>query len=293
MNELYEFHEHPGYDNPPMILGLDGWIDAGMAAGTAMATLLANHESKLVASFDTDGLLDHRARRPTIRLVDGMIEDLRWPTLELRSAEDSDGHGMLLLVGAEPDHRWRAFTESVVDLALELGTRMVIGLGAYPAPAPHTRPVMMSCTASSEDLAKRIGFLRGNLEVPAGVQAAVEQQANKSGIPAVGSWAQVPHYAAAMPYPAASLALLESVAELTGLNVDVGSLPLEAKATTERIEELIRGNEEHAAMVHALEVQVDSQTRTEQLPSGDELAAELERFLREQQPPGDPSPGAP
>lgn len=287
MNRLYEFHEHPGFESPPMILGLDGWIDAGMAAGAAMATILANHPSQLVASFDTDQLLDHRARRPTMRLVDGMIDDLRWPTLELRAARDLDGKGMLLLVGAEPDHLWKSFTEAVVDLALELGTSMVVGLGAYPAPAPHTRPVLLSCTASTEELAERLGFLRGSLEVPAGVQAAIEQRADASGIPAVGSWAQVPHYTAAMPYPAASLALLNGLAELTGLSLDVGSLPDESARTSERIEELIRGNDEHAAMVHALEMQADSATPSEPLPSGDELAAELERFLRDQPPPGD------
>lgn len=287
MTRMYEFHEHPGFENPPLILGLEGWIDAGMAASTAASTILENHESKLVASFDTDQLLDHRARRPVMRLIDGVIEELRWPTLELRSAHDKAGNGMLILVGAEPDHLWRTFTESVVDLALELGSNVVVGLGAYPAPAPHTRPVLLSCTASTEELADRLGFMRGSLEVPAGVQAAIEQRAATSGIPAVGAWAQVPHYAAAMPYPAASLALLEGLHELAGLDIDVGSLPDDAKVTTERIEELIRGNDEHAAMVQALETQVDSMTRVEPLPSGDELAQELEQFLREQHPPSE------
>ncbi len=288
MNDLYEFHQHPGFEQPPLILGLDGWIDAGMGAGGAMASLLANHDTELVATFNTDVLLDHRARRPTLRLVDGVIEDLRWPTLELRSTRDLDGTGMLLLTGAEPDHQWLAFTDAVIDLALELGTSMVVGLGAYPAPAPHTRPVLMSCTASTEDLAGRLGFVRGSLEVPAGVQAAIEQRAHASGIPSVGAWAQVPHYAAAMPYPAASLALLEGLHELTGLNIDMGSLPSETAATTDRINELISGNDDHAAMVKALEMQVDSMVQAEPLPSGDELAAELERYLRDQQPPDQP-----
>ncbi len=286
MSALYEFEQDPGLVDPPLVLGLDGWIDAGMGAGGATAALLQHHSTSLVATFDTDRLLDHRARRPTMALDDGVISELRWPRIELRAGTDLKGNGMLLLVGAEPDHLWQSFTETVVDLALELGARMVVGLGAYPAPVPHTRPVQLSCTASSEELASRLGFLRGSLEVPAGVQAAIEQQAHSVGIPSVGAWAQVPHYTSAMPYPAASLALLEAIEELTGLELDRGELLAEATETAARIDELVQGNDEHTAMVHALELQVDATPSPEDLPSGDELAAELERFLRDQPPGG-------
>lgn len=285
MNGLYEFAEDPGFVEPPLVLGLDGWIDAGLGAGGATAALLAHHETHVVATFDTDRLLDHRARRPTMVLDDGIIRDLRWPRIELRAGTDDEGRGMLLLVGAEPDHFWHSFTEAVVDLALELGVSMVVGLGAYPAPVPHTRPVQMSCTASSEELAAKIGFLRGSLEVPAGVQAAIEQHAASVGIPSVGAWAQVPHYTAAMPYPAASLALIQAAGELTGLTLNPGDLANDAEVTHKRIDELVEGNDEHAAMVHALEMQADATPSPADLPSGDELAAELERFLRDQ-PPG-------
>lgn len=285
MNDLYEFESDPGLVAPPLLLGLDGWIDAGLGAANAMATILSEHSTSLVATFDTDRLLDHRARRPTMMLSDGVVTELRWPRVELRAGTDAEGRGMLLLVGAEPDHCWHSFTDAVVDLALELGTSMVVGLGAYPAPVPHTRPVLLSCTASSEDLAGQIGFLRGSLEVPAGVQAAIEQQADSVGIPAVGAWAQVPHYTAAMPYPAASIALIEAASELTGLTLGTGNLAADALSTSERIDELVRGNDEHTAMVHALEVQADATPSPADLPSGDELAAELERFLRDQ-PPG-------
>lgn len=286
MSDLYSFVEYPDLHNPPLILGLDGWIDAGLAAAGAVATLLDTLDTTLIATFDTDRLLDHRARRPTMLLHDGVISELRWPKLELRAATDANGNGMLLLVGAEPDHCWHTFTDAVVSLGLELGASMVIGLGAYPAPVPHTRPVQMSCTASSDELAARIGFLRGSLEAPAGVHAAIEQEAYANGIPSVGAWAQVPHYAAAMPYPAASLALIEALEELTGLTVHHGSLPEDAGITTSRIDDLVQGNEEHTAMVHALEMQADATPSPEELPSGDELAAELERYLRDQ-PPGE------
>lgn len=285
MNRLYDFEHDPGLIDPPLLLGLDGWIDAGMGASAAATTILDEHETSVVATFDTDNLLDHRARRPTMVLDDGVITDLDWPQIELRAGQDNEGNGMLLLVGAEPDHLWHSFTDAVVDLALELGASMIVGLGAYPAPVPHTRPVQLSCTASTEELAGRLGFLRGSLQVPAGVQASIEQQAHSLGIPAVGAWAQVPHYAAAMAYPAASLALIEAVEDLTGLALEAGDLAKEAVSTAKRIDELVQSNEEHVAMVHALERQVDATPSPEDLPSGDELAAELERFLRDQ-PPG-------
>lgn len=286
MSDLYDLHQHPGFESPVLVLALEGWIDAGVASATAGATLLAELDTEVVASFRADVLLDHRARRPILKLVDGVVEELRWPAIELRAGRDPGGSGVLLLVGAEPDHAWHAFTEAVVNLALEFDVRMVLGLGAYPAPAPHTRPPVLSCTASTPELAHAMGFIRGTLEVPAGVQAAIEQRAHLHGIPSVGVWAQVPHYAAGMPYPAAAQALIEGVNTLAGLTLGAGKLDEDAVEAKTRIDNLIVGNEEHLAMVRALEQQMDATPSAEDLPSGDEIAAELEKFLRNH-PPGD------
>lgn len=287
MSDLYDLLQHPGLDSPVLLLALEGWIDAGLASATAGATLLHELDTEVVASFSADELLDHRARRPILKLVDGVVEELRWPAIELRAARDAAGNGILLLVGAEPDHAWHAFSAAVVDLALEFDVRMLAGLGAYPAPAPHTRPPILSCTASTPELAHALGFVRGTLEVPAGVQAAIEQRAHVHGIPSVGIWAQVPHYAAGMPYPAAAAALIEGVNDLCGLRLSTGNLADDARGATTRIDSLIAGNDEHQAMVRALEQQVDAAAPATDLPSGDEIAAELERFLRNQ-PPGTP-----
>jgi predicted ATP-grasp superfamily ATP-dependent carboligase len=194
-------------------------------------------------------------------------------------------------VGAEPDHAWRAFTSSVVDLALDFGARMVVGLGAYPAPVPHTRPTRLAATASDPSLATA-DLVRATIDVPAGVQAAIERRAYDVGLPAVGLWAQVPHYLAAMPYPAASVALLEGLARIAGIEVDTAALRTEAEATHQRVDMLVNQNEEHMQMVQQLEASVDAEREQQQqtgpglgagpLPSGDELAAELERFLRDQ-----------
>src|SRR5690606_34101655 len=134
VSALYEFHEHPELESPALVVVLDGWIDAGLGAQQARACIDEQVDSILVATFDTDALLDHRARRPTMHLVDGVHAGLEWPSIELRAATDPAGNELLLLVGVEPDHQWQAFSSAVADLALELSVRLVVGLGAYPAP---------------------------------------------------------------------------------------------------------------------------------------------------------------
>jgi proteasome assembly chaperone (PAC2) family protein len=286
---LFELVERPDLESPVLILALDGWIDAGLAAANARAALLSALDPATVAIFDSDQLLDHRARRPTMHLVEGVVTGLTWPTVELQAASDADGNDLLLLVGSEPDHAWRAFTRGVVDLAMEFGARLVVGLGAYPAPVPHTRPTKLAVTAGDPLLIAH-EMVRASIDVPAGVQAAIERRATDVGLPAIGLWAQVPHYVAAMPYPAASMALLEGLAAVAGIRIDSPTLRQEMNGTRERIDSLIGQNDEHLRMVQQLEAAVDSELAPETgtglgagpLPSGDELAAELERFLRDQ-----------
>jgi proteasome assembly chaperone (PAC2) family protein len=285
---LYELIDRAELDAPVLILALDGWIDAGLGAANARASLLSTMSPRTVARFDSDELLDHRARRPTMHLVEGVVTGLTWPAVELQAASDERANDVLLLVGAEPDHAWRAFTTSVVDLALDLQARLVVGLGAYPAPVPHTRPARLAVTASDPALATN-NLVRATVDVPAGVQAAIERRAYEMGLAAVGLWAQVPHYLAAMPYPPASVALLDGLGTVAGLRVGNDALRSEADATRERVDALVNENEEHKEMVHQLEVSVDAEQESTDtalgvgpLPSGDELAAELERFLRDQ-----------
>lgn len=282
MTSLYSMVERPDLDSPVLIMVLKGWIDAGLGADGAADVLIDQLERRTVARFDADALLDWRARRPVMRLVDGINTQLSWEETELSWAKDAADNDVLLLLGNEPDHAWLAFSEQVVDLALDLGTRMVVGLGAYPTPVPHTRPPLLAASASSEELAQ--GLLQNSVEVPSGVQGMVERRAALRGLSAVGLWAQVPHYVAAMPYPAASLALLEGTNRLADLDLPLGDLAEQAEASRGRINELIGQNAEHAAMLEQLEAQADHQVASTELSatSGDELAAELERFLREQ-----------
>ena len=288
MADLYELHAHRELDSPVLVLGMEGWIDAGLGGGGALGHLLEAVPTEELATFDGDQLLDFRSRRPAARISEGVLDALTWPQIQLRAGRDPGGKDVLVLTGPEPDMRWRAFVDAVVKLGTELGVRLVVGVGAFPAPVPHTRPVRLAAVASSKELAERVGFIPGSIEVPAGIHAALQEGFGGAGIPAVGIWARVPHYVAAMPYPAASAALVESLAAIADLQVDAKELGDAAALAKERIDEIIAASEEHAQMVRQLEASADAEVNVtpidlSDIPTGDELAAELERFLRGEQ----------
>jgi hypothetical protein len=292
---LYELLEPSGVggDRPPvLVLALDGWIDAGFGAIGARRALLSGLETTTLATFDADRLLDFRARRPTMHLVNGEVASLAWAGIELRGGVDAGGTPVLVLVGAEPDHAWQGFCAAIAELGRRFGVRLVVGLGAYPTAVPHTRPPRLAVAASTPEVVADRPYLRATIDVPAGVQAAVEKACADVGIPAVGLWVQVPHYVATMEYPAASACLLDGLADLAGLRVGGGMLEAEADGLRRRLDQLVAANPEHAAMVSRLEEQYDAETEAAEasdqglagtrLPTADELAAEVERFLREQ-----------
>jgi predicted ATP-grasp superfamily ATP-dependent carboligase len=286
---LYQRLSSRPFEQPVLVLGMEGWIDAGMGGAAAMAALLTSRPTEVVARFDTDELLDHRARRPVLHIVDGLNSGLTWPDIELRAGSDDNGRDVLFLVGPEPDMRWRAFVADVIELAQSAGVRMVIGLGAFPAPVPHTRPVRLATTATVIELAERMGYINGTLDVPAGIHSALEEAFASVAVPAVGLWARVPHYVSAMPYPAATAALIDGLADVAGLTLDSHDLHDSAARTHVRIDELIANSDEHRQMVAQLEAQADQEQAaaaglTGAIPSGDEIAAELERFLRGEGP---------
>lgn len=283
---LYRLLDDSPLTDPVLVVGLEGWVDAGYGAGAGIAQLLAATETTVVASFDVDILVDHRSRRPVMHLVEGVNTGLTWPSIELRRGRDLDDRDILVLTGAEPDVRWRAFTTQLVDLAVRLGVRLAVGLGAYPAPAPHSRPVRLATTATDADLAERAGDVRSSIDVPAGVGAAIEERCAEVGVPAVGLWAQVPHYAAGMPYPEASATLVEALARVAGLRLDASELHEAARLHRDRLDDLVATNIEHTRMVRALEAAYDAERQDQSdnaftPAAGEELAAEVERFLRD------------
>lgn len=284
MTDLVRYIDHPPLHEPTLLLALEGWIDAGGAAQGAARAILAGHSSEPIAEFDSDELLDHRARRPTMILTEGVMSDLIWPTIELRALTDSRGRHVVVLTGAEPDHAWGRFVTTVRDVALNLGVQTVVGLGAYPAPVPHTRDSNLSLTSPSSDVLDSLpGFVRGTIQVPAGVQSAIEMATHEAGLRSIGLWAQVPHYISSIAYPAASVALVEGLDRVAGLTFEANELREEATSGRAQLDELVSGNEQHREMIEQLEQLYDSQGLDSlgPLPTGDQLAAEFQAFLRD------------
>ncbi len=284
-----DYHLHrqlPELTDPLLVVMLTGWIDAAGAAEAAFASLSAACNAEPLCNFDTDAFIDYRARRPTMELRDGVNTRLVWPQIVLSTGRTPEGRDIVLLGGPEPDSQWHRFCNAVTELAVSLGVVRMIGFGAYPFSAPHTRQPRLSCTAPSRESFAGMAFLTSSLDIPAGVMAALEQALHAADIPCLGMWVQVPHYVAAMPYPAASVALLDMLRQLTGVGVPTDELAAAALAQRQRIDELIQANPEHVAMLHQLELAHDEATSDvssfgADLPSADQLAAEVERFLRD------------
>lgn len=285
MPSLYELHSHDPVESPVLLLATESWIDAGLGAQAAIAQILETVPTEVLATFTADSLIDFRSRRPIVRIADGVVEGLSWPEIQLRAGQDVAGRSVLVLVGPEPDMAWHAFVQAVVGLATQLGVRLVVGLGAYAAPVPHTRPVSLMAIATTAELAARVGVVPGTAEMPAGIQTALQEGFAAAGVPAIGVWARVPHYLAATPYPAASAALVDALSAVAGLELEAGPLHAAAQSIVDQIDEIVANNDEYRVLVRRLEAAFDSEVPPDfsGLPSGDELAAELERFLREEQ----------
>jgi hypothetical protein len=287
-------HQHRWIDTPVLVVALDGWVDAGLAATGAVAHLLSLTRTEPVASFDTEETVDYRSRRPIAKIVDGVTEEIRWPSTEVLVGTDAAGSDVCYLVGAEPDLRWKSFVRAVAELAVELRVRMAVGLGAFPAAAPHTRPVKLASTVpyQSHELGRRVGIVQGTLEVPTGIWGALEEALGNAGIDAIGLWARVPHYVAGMPFPAASAALVDGLVALSGLAFDSTPLHTAADTSLSQVDKLISRSREHEQMVRQLERNIDAVEGNPldmgHVPTGDEIAAELERYLREE---GGPAQG--
>ena len=287
-DEIYDriiFLADPELNEPVLVIGLEGWIDAGLGASTAMGALLGTIATEVLATLDTEYFIDQRARRPIARIVNGVTTELTWPEIQIRYGRDGDGADMLFLVGPEPDFHWSDFVDVITDAAGRFDVRLVVGLGAFPAPTPHTRPVRVIGTVpkASEHLLPLVGTVTGELEVPAGISAALELGFAEVDMDVITLWARVPHYVASMPYPQAAAALIDGLTRIAGLTLDASHLRASADEARQRVDDLVTNNPEHSSMVEQLEEAADETEGTslgEDLPSGDELAAELERFLR-------------
>jgi hypothetical protein len=283
--------DDPQLHEPVMIVMLTGWIDAAGAAATAMATLTKACESSPILSFDDDLYIDYRARRPTMELRNGLNTNLDWATIEMRSGRSPDGRDVVFLLGPEPDMAWRRFGRATTSLAIEFGVTKMVSLGAYPFAAPHTRPSRLSVSSPSSEVLEAVSFARSSVDVPAGMAGVLEHAMHAQKIPAIGIWAQVPHYVAAMEYPAASVALLDGLAEVTGIAIEAMDLRNEVHAHRARLDRMIAEKPEHQTMLAQLEElhdlapeqqQISNGTEVLELRTGDEIAEEIQEFFRDQ-----------
>lgn len=291
MTDAFRIAEHyhgvlPPTDRPLLVVMLTGWIDASNAAAAAMDALIDKTAATTIVEFDADTYIDYRARRPIMELRLGVNTRLNWVTPKLLLGRDRNNRDILLLTGAEPDANWQRFANDVTTLARSLGVRRMLGLGAYPVATPHTRHVKMSCTCPSPNIVATLPYIKSSLDAPAGVESVLEHALTAVDIDAIGLWAQVPHYVSSMPYPASTLALLNAVAEVGNVDIDVSELRDIVDVQRDRLDRLVNENSEHAAMLRQLEQAFDAAqaadgTLANELPDGDQLAAELEQFLRQ------------
>jgi len=287
MAPLVELSERPALRDPFLVVHMSGWTDAGVAGQTGAVFLRARWKARPLAEFDSDELIDYRARRPVVRLAGGTIEQVTWSPIEL-SLGDAGNRDVLLLTGPEPDLRWRAFGDEVVRLCRELAVREVFGLGAFPAPSLHTDPVVVFGTSADSDLAGRLETVPMTVELNGGIQSVIEDRLHRAGIPATGLWARVPPYVAGGGHPPAALALVRALARLTDVEVDTTELEAASKEHLEQVEQAINERPQIGEFIDQIRALVE-QGGDDRIPSGDEIAAELERFLS-QQPPGDETP---
>jgi proteasome assembly chaperone (PAC2) family protein len=260
---------------PVLVVAFDGWVDAAGASSAATEHLADGGD--LVATFDDDTLFDYRSRRPTLDIIDGTLHRLVWPSIQVHR-RTLDGRDVLVLHGPEPDFRWKELGDDLGAFCMQAGVMQWISLGAIPAAVPHTRPVPVLATASRDGLLHEADTKGppGLLRVPSAALSAVELPVSAAGVPAVGFYAQVPHYVGG-PYAAASVSLLRHLARHLGVEIPVEDLEEEADAQRQRLDAAVAADDDVRELLDRME-----QSDAEELPSGDELAAEIERFLRGQ-----------
>ena len=252
--------EPPELRSPVLVAAFSGWNDAANAATTALEAAAVSLDSEVVAEIDPEEFYDFQANRPTIHLTDGQSRHIEWPANRLLSAEAPGAErDLLLLHGTEPSTRWRTFSNVIIDAAERCGVEMVVTLGALIADVAHTRPVPITGLASDPELVEQLGLGASSYEGPTGIVGVVHDTCRRRGLNSASLWAAVPHYAAAVPNPKAALALLRRLEGLLGVAVEASEL-----------------EEQHA----------DSFELGQDVPSGEAIAGELQKFLRQRGPEG-------
>jgi hypothetical protein len=284
------WESHPQLREPVLVAAFTGWNDAGDAASDAVAWLAAQYTARPFASIDPDEHFDFQANRPEVELVDGVTRKISWPTLEFAEAQVSGpGPDLVLLSGPEPNLRWRAFCDTVLEVARETGCRTVVTFGALLADTPHTAPIHVTGSTTDPSMMEQLGLEPSRYEGPTGIVGVLHDTCRNAGLASASFWAPVPHYVATPPNPPATRALLDRFSIFTGRTLDLRELGVAAEAWRARVDGAVAGDEEMRDYVQALEDQRGdgpgvgaSDDVIDEIPSGDDLAEAFEEYLREQ-----------
>ena len=281
MSDELQIEGRPDLERPVLIAAFRGWNDGAQGASLAGGYLAKAWGAEQFASIEPEEFYDFQATRPMVSLVDGLTRRIDWPENDFYHASPEGlGRGAVLLLGVEPNLRWRRFSSIVLELAKEYEVEMVVTLGALLADVPHTRPAPVTGTASDLDLVEQLGLQASRYEGPTGIVGVLHDACREASIPSVSLWAAVPHYVSLAPSPRAALALCQRLGDLLDTQIDTAELEQAVDAYTQRVTEAVSTDEETAEYVQELERRSEMVDETS-LPSGESLAAELTRFLKE------------
>lgn len=283
----------PELRRPLLVVAFEGWNDAGDASSLALGYLASAWKAERFATIDAEEFYDFTVTRPQVRVGEDGARIIDWPDIELLGAHvPGSRHDLVLVRGVEPQLKWRSFSTAMVDIARRVHAELAVILGALLADVPHTRPVRVSGTTDDRELADRLGLSASSYEGPTGIVGVLHDALRRAGIPTASFWAAVPHYVHQLPSPKAALALVERSAALLGAPVDSLELRAAAQDYERQVSERIADDEDAAAYVAQLEDAQDTDWSEPAETSGlrlggiDELAAEVERFLRDHRPEG-------
>jgi len=283
----------PELRRPVLVAAFRGWNDGGQGASLGAGFLAKQWEATRFAEIDPESFYDFQATRPQVTLEEGMTRKLDWPDNGFFHAEipgaDRDA---VILLGTEPNLRWRSFSELVLGLANDLGVERVVTFGSLLADVPHTRPAPVTAAATDETLMEELGLEPSRYEGPTGIVGVLLDACRKAEISSLSLWAAVPHYVSLAPSPRAALSLVRRFGELMQLDIDLDELEQASSEYSEQVSEAVSTDAETSQYVEELERRVDMLSAEEELPSGDSLAAELTRFLRERDEQDEQDQGA-
>src|SRR5205085_209012 len=274
----------PALNRPVLVAAFRGWNDGGQGATLAAGYLAKQWEAEQFAEIEPEDFYDFQAMRPQVSLEDGLTRKLEWPENSFFHARiPGTDRDAVILIGTEPNLRWRTFAGLVLGLAQDLGVERIVTFGSLLADVPHTRPAPVTAAATDAQMVEELGLEPSRYEGPTGIVGVLLDAARKASIPSLSLWAAVPHYVSLAPSPRAALALVNRFGELLDLDVDVTDLEQAADEYSDQVSEAVSADADTAAYVEELERRVDMISAEEELPSGDTLAAELTRFLRERE----------